>query len=1124
MNKPNFSNKVLMLWVTINLLMSPLAFSVSDEEATYTSYFANSEVIKSSLFAQITPIYSGASIVHKLEEINSFAPPENIVQAENFPNNPLNFFYITFLISIIVFYLFSFYVMKWPSRNILIFLSFFGFIFIVGCDLLEGGRTDINPVLNVNITSAPSGNITNGVPFDISLKIECTGTGCDEYWGDNCYNGTLSFNLRREWDVNISNINDVSISSLISGSDKQITYTKRYCESFTEENPLVRITPHIGPFELMRNYTIYFNVSSDSPNVESITVNTTVTIVTNDADLNRELCHSPWAWNAEAGCCGDDNGDCGLLNDGKLCSWVWNTDASPAWNDISDNTGSIIEVGCSNISYSAVSDGTDVFACDNRMPLGINPSSSECILSLSNRTNAHIGNCDQYQNKLYCNPPYGYDLECNYRSRPCENNETEILRLSNRTDSHAAERGEDDYNGRICCKANKNGTIANILKPNGEHSTYLLTLSDENNAHAAYQPCKGNYETFITLSSDDPNITHFQCGVIGESTERSPQGSVLLSSLNSHLEIDEHEYLCQCNMEENASLFECCTEEDEEDCKSNDYNYLGDEWEADGITYYCISNNTWLGELEVSGRRYCEVIKLADNEYLFRSYRNLWTRDTNNRSHSSAIAWKNNSYDINNDGFVNAVDVELVINAALLPLPGGLDADVNSDGEVNAVDVQLVINAVLGMAECCRADQCWTGLECYEQQNSDADDPPFPRGQNGTFRCIDGNWTLSMAKYTWDRASKGYCPYPNQCLVNPNSTNGNHGNTSSFSQNYDDWAQNDIQCINNTQFIGDHYCEDGNWTSRTKLVALTLLDWMGDRQIFDYTLFCDDYKESINYYDYSTPFTGNLNDIFGRDGSNPSADSRIINNICVLRVKPETFTSERVIIGVALNKPVNANLGATGGTRQYNFLTLIQKRSDYCNGAIAESDGYNGCDSSAVWYNNNTMSIIFSNSSIIIGNRLFLFEWWDALMDYLLGREEEIEILEGFFSIFNYSYVNNTQNYNLIYIDRKENKKINGLIEKVAENPGEPETDFVTYMAIEYKNFTSNICDSIANYSRENIDITGDSGIMPIICNRDQNVIHVQTWTRAGQEPELSENQIAAWKELTAKLRVKKTQ
>ncbi len=53
--------------------------------------------------------------------------------------------------------------------------------------------------------------------------------------------------------------------------------------------------------------------------------------------------------------------------------------------------------------------------------------------------------------------------------------------------------------------------------------------------------------------------------------------------------------------------------------------------------------------------------------------------------------------DINRDGLVNAVDVQLVINAVL-----GLDiwpheADVNGDDAVNAVDVQLVINAALGI-------------------------------------------------------------------------------------------------------------------------------------------------------------------------------------------------------------------------------------------------------------------------------------------------------------------------------------------------------------------------------------------------------------------------------------------
>ena len=52
--------------------------------------------------------------------------------------------------------------------------------------------------------------------------------------------------------------------------------------------------------------------------------------------------------------------------------------------------------------------------------------------------------------------------------------------------------------------------------------------------------------------------------------------------------------------------------------------------------------------------------------------------------------------DINQDGPVDAVDVQLVINGALDIDIGGRDADVNGDGSVNAVDVQIVINAVLG--------------------------------------------------------------------------------------------------------------------------------------------------------------------------------------------------------------------------------------------------------------------------------------------------------------------------------------------------------------------------------------------------------------------------------------------
>ncbi|MBI5095853.1 MAG: proprotein convertase P-domain-containing protein [Candidatus Hydrogenedentes bacterium] len=51
--------------------------------------------------------------------------------------------------------------------------------------------------------------------------------------------------------------------------------------------------------------------------------------------------------------------------------------------------------------------------------------------------------------------------------------------------------------------------------------------------------------------------------------------------------------------------------------------------------------------------------------------------------------------DIDHDGAINAVDVQLVINAALGLDIGARNADINSDTTINAVDVQLVINAAL---------------------------------------------------------------------------------------------------------------------------------------------------------------------------------------------------------------------------------------------------------------------------------------------------------------------------------------------------------------------------------------------------------------------------------------------
>lgn len=56
-----------------------------------------------------------------------------------------------------------------------------------------------------------------------------------------------------------------------------------------------------------------------------------------------------------------------------------------------------------------------------------------------------------------------------------------------------------------------------------------------------------------------------------------------------------------------------------------------------------------------------------------------------------------NTADINSDGNVDAVDVQLAINAALGISINPYDADVNGDSSIDAVDIQVVINAALGL-------------------------------------------------------------------------------------------------------------------------------------------------------------------------------------------------------------------------------------------------------------------------------------------------------------------------------------------------------------------------------------------------------------------------------------------
>ena len=144
---------------------------------------------------------------------------------------------------------------------------------------------------------------------------------------------------------------------------------------------------------------------------------------------------------------------------------------------------------------------------------------------------------------------------------------------------------------------------------------------------------------------------------------------------------------------------------------------------------------------------------------------------------------------------------------------------------------------------CCPTNTCWDGASCYPDQSTNSSSAP-PKGDG--YRCIAGAWTLAYAKtkphsaaLTTDPqnnpAQTGYCPRSDQCFV---SANGN-------ATDNDQPAKNP-QCIASSRFIGDDYCESGQWTTRTRLLALTMLKTVGKGT--DFTLYCGPAKDTLNYY------------------------------------------------------------------------------------------------------------------------------------------------------------------------------------------------------------------------------------------------------------------------------------
>ena len=358
---------------------------------------------------------------------------------------------------------------------------------------------------------------------------------------------------------------------------------------------------------------------------------------------------------------------------------------------------------------------------------------------------------------------------------------------------------------------------------------------------------------------------------------------------------------------------------------------------------------------------------------------------------------------------------------------------------------------------CCAPEQCWDGSECIADQSTKS----TPETYDG-YRCVAGEWTNeTVLKYTPDGTAFGYCPVDSQCLVNP----------SEFV---------DVNCIDNREYIGNSFCEDGEWTSRAKMLAVGLLRYANIKSSDDYTLFCDTYDNILNFYNYQVGGDFVLNYV----GDVHCNGKACVNEFCVLRY------SDGVAFGTSVNEDINS-------TR--SFLKALDQSIFLCDDSMIEDNQYHRCGTSNIWYNHNQGTIIQLPTDDSFGS----VSWPESFVSFIKNPFEKISnwIVPRTTGL---DFFNQTRMFTKVYADVHGDKKVFAFMEEgqTVYIGGWPISG-MDYIGLEYQGLDLTPCDLIRHY---------DSTIS---CSSDQ-VIFAQS-RRPGQPTNL----VDAWPDLTAKLRVR---
>lgn len=519
MNK-NLLNKALLILALACMLMLPIVVAEGMQDDSYSSILVSDDSgLESSSFSNIRP-YTREGIFAKGEKTSLMQTGTVAVGTTTAVGvTSATYASCTAVCPSLA-----------PIGTVLIIV---GAVIVVGVAIAlivngASGYEEFSDVIfGLSVTNTPDYYFIEGHPSNVTLTIDCRGTDCSKTFTGTKYI-SLVVDTPEQWDVTASG---VVIENEYREGTKTI-FNLKLDGKFDIMKPIVTLLPKSGYITTEVNKTVYFSLLAGGKS--SGTVPLSFTLYPMDFDYTPQLCRAAnFSWDDSYGCCGDDNkSDCGMINEArtKICVGDaalsnWNTLDATSYN----YTEKVIDVGCGH--YTAVSTGKEWVACLAKDALPPN-----CVLSMSDVTNAHSALCGIYAHNIICDAPKGYNMSCGmYQGQTCpEGTGVRIGSISDPLNGHFATISGSNYNFTACCKAENARGDNILLSAGGSYHKRIAYIRNDDNSHLSFDMLTDLYRQEFSLNSNDPNLSNFNCSdfIIDAEPEALPDPDIAVFSPN----------------------------------------------------------------------------------------------------------------------------------------------------------------------------------------------------------------------------------------------------------------------------------------------------------------------------------------------------------------------------------------------------------------------------------------------------------------------------------------------------------------------------------------------------------------------------------------------------------------